>query len=98
MNRPISDKEFEARWDAESLAKAEEIKADPNRLRAAQGAATQMAEEKRKELTGINRVANKAKAKGTARKSPSVAQSAPKTKPKTVKRQPNGFNVFKNIS
>lgn len=66
MPRAISDKEYEARWDAESLAKAEEIKADPSRLTAAQEAARKMAEEQRKNLKAINKVARPSRQGRTA--------------------------------
>lgn len=94
-NRPISDREYEARWDAESLAKAEEIKADPSRLTAAENAARKIAEEKQKELTGINRVANRGKAPKTAQQSTQNRINTPKIKPKPGKT--SGFNVFKKI-
>lgn len=101
MERPISDQEYRARWDAESLAKAEEIKADPVRFSRAKNAAVKIAEEKRKELTGINRVAKGAKTSKTTQESTQNRIIIPNVKPKTVKRpgkRPGtGFNVFKKI-
>ena len=104
----LSDKDYQARWDAESLATAETIKADPARLNKAQDAATKMAEEKRKELNGINRVANRAKRSKTAQKPTSKTINKTKARPKAYKAQPkpqqptvtgngSGFNVFKKI-
>jgi len=101
-NRPISDKEWEARWDAESLAKAEEINADPSRKTAAETAARKIAEEKQKELSGINRVANRGKGRETAEQSTQNRIITPSSKPKTAKKgaapKTPGFNVFQNIS
>ena len=66
----LSEKEWQARYDAKSLALAEEIKADSVRYNAAQNAAVKVAEEKRKELDGINRVAKRKNLKETAQKTP----------------------------
>lgn len=98
-SRPLTDKEWDARWDAESLAKAEEIKADPSRLNAAESAALKIAEEKQKELTGINRVANRGKGRETAQGSTQNRIITPNKKPKAVERRKssNGFNVFQKI-
>ena len=99
----ISDRDWEARYDAESLAKAEEIKADPSRLNAAETMARKIAEEKEKELTGLNRVANRGKAKRTAQESTQNRTNVPKNKPKPIKKTGTApkastrFNVFKKI-
>jgi hypothetical protein len=99
IDRPISEKEWQARYDAESLAKAEEIKADPGRLNAAQTAAVKIAEEKAKELTGINRVAKTVKTRKNNTESTPNGVKAPSGKPKTVKRAKKGgsYNVFQRI-
>jgi len=104
MARPISESEYESRWDAESLAKAEEIKSDPARYQKAQNAAVKMAEEKRKELSGINRVANSSKSRKTTPKSPANRINASGVKSKVANRSKkqlnkgaNVFNVFGKV-
>lgn len=95
--QPVSEMEWQARYDAESLAKAEEISADPLRLSAAQAAAVKIAEERKKEAVAINRVASRANRRESARKTPAKAVIVPKNKPKTAKKAKNGFNVFQKI-
>jgi len=56
---PTSDKEWEARYDAETLARAEEIKNDPTRLAAAQKQAAKMTEAKVEEAKAMAKVAGK---------------------------------------
>lgn len=56
---PVSDKEWRARDDADTLARAEEIKGDEPRLKTAQAAATKMAEDKREEAAAMTKVAAK---------------------------------------
>jgi hypothetical protein len=56
---PMSEKEWEATWDAETLARAEEIKSDKPRLNAAQKAALTMTEKKREEAAAMAKVAGK---------------------------------------
>ena len=51
------DKECRARWDAETLACTEEIKADPARLEAAQLAAAAQAKVKEEEAENLKKVA-----------------------------------------
>lgn len=79
-------KNIRQRWDAEALAHAEDIKADPVRLSAAKMAAAKLAEEKRKELSGINKVARKAKPAKTRKYSQGKRQSGN-----------TSFNVFEKI-
>jgi hypothetical protein len=55
----MSDKEYEATWDAETLARAEEIKLDAPRLTAAKKAAATMTEKKREEAKAMAKVAGK---------------------------------------
>jgi len=100
LNQPISDREYEARWDAKSLAKAEEIKADPARLRRAQSAAVRIAQEKQKELTGIKSVAKRANSSETTRKAPISSKNVTKKESRSSKRPGKtgpGFNVFQKI-
>lgn len=61
MAKPISEKAWQARDDAHTLARAKEIKADPKRLLAATKAAKEMAEERAKELSALKSIAKKAK-------------------------------------
>ena len=57
---PKTDAEYQAQWDAETLAGAEEIKADEARLKAAQARAATMAEEKEEQAKAMSKVADKA--------------------------------------
>lgn len=61
---PKTEKEWEARYDAETLARAEVIKKDPQRLAAAQEQAGKMAEAETEEARALRKVANK-KSSGT---------------------------------
>lgn len=54
---PKTDKEYEARWDAETLANAERIKADKPRLSAAQAAAKAIVDERAKDAQSMRKVA-----------------------------------------
>jgi len=54
---PKTDKEYEARWDAETLANAENIKADKPRLSAAQAAARAIVDERAKDAQSMQKVA-----------------------------------------
>jgi hypothetical protein len=51
--------EDQARWDAQSLIAAEEIKQDEKRYKAAKDAMIKIKEEKQKELDAITYLANK---------------------------------------
>ena len=82
---PKTEKEWQARYDAETLARAEVIKQDKSRLEAAQKAASEMAEDERKEANALSKVAGK-----KSRKSPDGV----KQKSSTV----GTFNVFQKIS
>ena len=53
-------KENRPRWDAQSLAEAEKIKADPERVKAAAIAAKKMVEDSKKEAAAMQKVASKA--------------------------------------
>lgn len=67
---PMSDKELEATWDAETLARAEEIKLDKSRHTAAQKAAATMTEKKREEAKAMAKVAGKEGRAGGGRQTP----------------------------
>ena len=54
---PKTDADYEAKWDAETLAKAELIKNDASRLEKAQVAAGKIAEQEREEANAMARVA-----------------------------------------
>ena len=56
---PRTDKEYEARWDAETLVNAERIKADPARLSTAQSAAKAMAAQQDEKQKALRKVAGK---------------------------------------
>lgn len=53
-----TDKDWEAIWDAETLARAELIKGDETRLAAAQKWAKELAEEEKAETAAMQKVAN----------------------------------------
>jgi hypothetical protein len=57
-SKPMSDKEWRAREDARTLAIANVIAEDPQRLSAAKDAARKMAEEEQKEASAMKKVAN----------------------------------------
>lgn len=59
IDTPQSDKEYQAQWDAETLATAEEIKADAGRLKAAEAKAAKMAEDKQEQAKAMKKVAGK---------------------------------------
>lgn len=56
---PETDAQWRAKWDAETLAKAELIKDDPDRLSKAQDAAAKLVKEEREEANVMARVAGK---------------------------------------
>jgi len=56
---PATDKEWQARNDAETLARAASIKNDVKRMKAAAIQASIMADEKAAELSGLRSVARK---------------------------------------
>ena len=53
-----TDKDWEAIWDAETLARAELIKGNPTRLKAATKWAKVLAEEEKEETKAMQNVAN----------------------------------------
>lgn len=55
--QPITEAEWQARDDANTLARAEAIKADQKRLEAAQGQAKKMLEESKKETAAMAKIA-----------------------------------------
>lgn len=59
IDTPQSDKEWQAQYDAETLATAEEIKADEPRLKAAEAKAAKMAEDKQEQAKAMKKVAGK---------------------------------------
>lgn len=59
IDEPKTDKEWQAQYDAQTLAQAEEIKADETRLAAAQAQAKKMVENKREEAKAMAKVAGK---------------------------------------
>lgn len=84
LEEPKTDKEWQARMDAETLAQAEKIKADKTRLDAAQAEATKMAADKREEATAMSKIAGgKGKGPGDGKK--------PGTGP--LRGSDNAFNV-----
>jgi len=91
-SQPINaeEKKYRAQDDAYILAKAEEIKADPERKRMAEGAAQQMVAEERERLKALVKVAGR-------RTSPIVGDGKTKTNTTQSKTSGNQFNVFQRI-
>lgn len=54
-----TDEDYQAEWDAQTLADAEQIKADQDRMARAGKAAKRLAEEKEKENRAMRKVAGK---------------------------------------
>ena len=88
---PRTDAEFEAKWDAETLAKADLIKKNPGRLEKAQVAAGKIAEQEREEANAMSRVAGRKRATGTG-----SGGSKPKIVENSSGKQ-SGHNVFQKI-
>jgi len=57
---PGPDK-YQARWDAETLAQAEEVKSDPKRLASAKKKAAALAEEQAKQVKTMKKIAGRKK-------------------------------------
>lgn len=93
IENPVTDKEHEARWDAQTLAQAESIKADPSRLSAAQQAAKALADKQIEDQRAMRKVAGK-KTDPAPRKmlGIKIAITSNNAPPKT-----SGFNVFQKI-
>lgn len=87
----MTDQEHRARWDAESLAQAEKIKADPERLSRAKEAAKKLADEEAEDARAMRKVA------GRRTQSRASGPSGSTTRIKKTPTQPNDFNVFKRI-
>jgi hypothetical protein len=68
LSEPKTDREWQARMDAETLAQAEKIKADKARLEAAQKQAKLMANDKREEATAMSKIAGQASGTDDAKK------------------------------
>jgi len=83
---PVSDKEWRARDDADTLARAEEIKADKTRLDTAQAAATKMAEDKAEEAAAMRKVADKGYPPGSKNRAGDASQE-----------RSDGFNVGQRL-
>lgn len=69
MVGPIAEAEWEAQDDARSLARAEQIKADPARLKAAQEAAKKLVKERREDIAAFSKVAGKQSQDGSTKPS-----------------------------
>jgi len=96
MAEPVSDKEYQARWDAETLAQAESIKDDPSRLTAAQSAAKALADKQSEDAKSMRKVAGKSANRDPA-PSPNQGYQPPKTTAKPAPKKSGGYNVFQKI-
>lgn len=95
-SEPVSERDWQARDDARTLARAKEIEADQKRLDAAKVQARVMLEEEKKELSALSKVAGK----------PIKQASSEMTKPGTASKGVSGrvsdggassFGNFKQI-
>lgn len=105
LAQPRTDKEYEARWDAETLANAERIKADPSRLGSAQAAAKAIADQKDEDQKAMRKVAGRRGVtdkgvQGGTRDAPPLKNpngGIQQSYQSTPKGTSNGYNVFKQI-
>lgn len=67
IEKPMTEAEWQARDDARTLARAEEIKADESRLQTAQDAAKKMLDEQRDEAKALSKVAGRGSRNNTGR-------------------------------
>jgi len=91
--RDVSEKEYRARWDAETLAQAKEIESDPNRLAQAKTAAQQMADDEAKKTKHLRQVA------GRSPRSQQAGNPKPRTNRQSTRKGQgaNPYNVFQKI-
>jgi hypothetical protein len=92
--RPLSDMDYEAKWDAQTLAQAETIRADPNRLNNAKTAAQRMASEQEENAKAMKKVAGKSIPGKKETALPGYTNPAKIDKPLKAG---SGFNVFQKI-
>lgn len=92
MMGPVTESDHRARWDAETLAQAELIKDDPNRLDKAKSAAKVLADKEAKETKAMRKVAGKETTKRKEQKASSKGTTGV-----IGKGAANNFNVFKKI-
>lgn len=96
LSRPSTDKEYEARWDAETLANAKKIEADPARLTSAQDAAKAMVEQRDEDHRAMREVAGaKPSPVQKQKQAPGIKQAV--TTNAARKPSGNGYNVFQKI-
>lgn len=90
----IENNDYQSQWDAETLAEAENIKNDPNRLDKAKGAATKMAEEQQEKTKNLKKIARPIRNRQNSGSGPTGASGS-----KTSRRGNGGnkHNVFKRI-
>lgn len=94
----IENNDYQSTWDAETLAEAENIKSDPNRLASAKTAADKMAKEQQEKTKNLRKVARPQRNQQNSGSGPAGASGSqpPKTN-RQSQRNGNGFNVFKRI-
>lgn len=88
LEQPKSNDDYQAEWDAQSLAEAEKIKGDPARLEKAQTAAVRLAEEEREKANAMRKVAGRKRSSGAG------SGGSKKTSGKAM---PGNYNVFQKI-
>jgi hypothetical protein len=90
LEGPKTEKEWQAQDDAYTLARAEEIKADENRLSAAKEQAGKMLAKEQEELAALRKVAGKGRSTG---KSGNTVENQPKSQ----SQQTSSFGSFHKI-
>jgi hypothetical protein len=102
VESPISEKEWQSRYDADTLSNAEIIKADQDRLNAAQAAAKKMADEKAEEKVAMDKVARtggRGNAAPNNERAPTKAANTDFSPPRggTAGKR-NQYNVFQRLN
>ena len=73
LDTPRTDKEYQARWDAESLIQAEEVKSNPKRLQAAKQAAKVIEKERAEALAAAQKVSTGTRPRRRRNNTPSAS-------------------------
>jgi hypothetical protein len=98
----ITESEYRGEWDANTLAEAEQIKSNPQRLAAAQSAAKRLVDKENAEAKAMQKVASGG-TKGYPEPSQRGNRRPRRTSNKAITKNQmpvdsSGFNVFRNIS
>ena len=97
IETPISEKEWQARCDAQTLGEAEVIKADKARHDAAQTAAAKLAAEKGEEKKAMVKVAGRKTAPNPKKAAGSMPQGSKAPPSAGTAGRTSAFNVFEKL-